>query len=114
MINRKFENYHETSHNSDAVIGFYDAKQLFYDHCMEKMYVLIITRYNNSHFFVEDLRKKMRPNCTSFSFEILSSARGTVTSDKKPKESRVKPPTAARQVTWNMAHSGAHQRAYLI
>ena len=40
LINRKFENYRETSHNPDAVIGFYDAKQLFYDHSMEKMYVL--------------------------------------------------------------------------
>ena len=40
LINRKFENYRETSHNPDAVVGFYDAKQLFYDHSMEKMYVL--------------------------------------------------------------------------
>ena len=36
LTNRKFENFRETSHNPDAVIGFYDAKQLFYDHSMEK------------------------------------------------------------------------------
>ena len=30
--NRKFEIYRETSHNPGAVIEFYDAKQLFYDH----------------------------------------------------------------------------------
>ena len=36
MINRKFENYRETSHNPGAIIKFYNAKQLFYDHSMEK------------------------------------------------------------------------------
>ena len=30
--NREFEIYRETSHNPGAVIDFYDAKQLFYDH----------------------------------------------------------------------------------
>ena len=30
--NREFEIYRETSHNPGAVIEFYDAKQLFYDH----------------------------------------------------------------------------------
>ena len=50
-----------------------------------------------------------------FSFEIMSSARGTETSYKKPKSSWVNPPTAVRQVTWNIrAHPGVHQRAYLI
>ena len=38
-INEKLDKHRETSHNPGDVIEFYDAKQMFYDHSMEKMYV---------------------------------------------------------------------------
>ena len=58
--------------------------------------------------------QKITSNCKCFSFEIMSSARGAETSTKNRRDCAwVKPPTAARQVTWNItAHPGAHQKSY--
>ena len=71
-VNRKFENYRETSSKPDAVVAFYEAKHLLQSSA-EKLHISFF-------IFVEDFRKKIRSNSKCFSFEILSSAKGAETS----------------------------------
>ena len=47
-INRKFENYRETSRKPDAVVTFYEAKNVLQSSA--EKYTLTFSRYNNFHF----------------------------------------------------------------
>ena len=76
--NRKFENYRETSRKPDAVVAFYEAKNILQS-SVEKIHINFFSLQQFS-FLLKIFVKKIRSNSKCFSFEILSSAKGAETS----------------------------------
>ena len=107
--NRKFEIYRETSHNPGAVLEFYDAKQLFYDHStfdnfMLPQFALLLAICVN------------RSDQTVHVFHLRLSR--LLKGPKRPiKTESILGKTPYRGASSNLEHNGAptaHQRAYLI
>ena len=113
-VNRKFENYRETSRKPDAVVAFYEAKSVLQS-SVEKMHINFFSLQQFSFLlkiFVKRLDQTVNVLHSRFC-RLLKEPKRPIITEGTMLSFWVKPPTVVRQVTGSIAaHPGRHQIAY--
>ena len=113
-VNRKFENYRETSRKPDAVVAFYEAKNVLQS-SVEKIHINLFSLQQFSFLlkiFVKRLDQTVNVFHLRFCRLLKEPKRPIITAGTVP-EFLGKTPYRGMSSNWELAaHPGTHQIAY--